>query len=242
MLVLCGGIGHSSDYIYEAVAKHPRYNVLAKEAFGRPEAQVLRLIAERFFDIQESTGAEDVRNRLPSQTRPSVSVYVEDKSTNCGQNASFTVDLLRKNGITRPRSIVVVQDPTMCLRTTSCFIKVFEDDPKGTPSIVCWPTFIPSVVHVGDESPDISSEDPLKRLALHSSSAIGLSSDLLWPVERFVDLIMGEIPRLRDDSSGYGPRGRGFITHVDIPQAVECAWHNVRTYLGDAVRLGSRSQ
>ena len=33
----------------------------------------------------------------------------------------------------------------------------------------------------------------------------------------------GEVPRLRDDEQGYGPRGRGFIAHVDVPDDVEAA-------------------
>jgi hypothetical protein len=39
---------------------------------------------------------------------------------------------------------------------------------------------------------------------------------------------MGEIPRLRDDKEGYGPRGKGFIVHVDIPDEVEEAWRRVK--------------
>lgn len=31
---------------------------------------------------------------------------------------------------------------------------------------------------------------------------------------------MGEIPRLTDDADGYGPRGKNFIAHVDIPTEV----------------------
>jgi hypothetical protein len=38
---------------------------------------------------------------------------------------------------------------------------------------------------------------------------------------------MGEIPRLSDDSDGYGPHGAGFIAHVDIPAEVLTAF----TYL-----------
>jgi uncharacterized SAM-binding protein YcdF (DUF218 family) len=44
-----------------------------------------------------------------------------------------------------------------------------------------------------------------------------------WPRERWIALVMGEVPRLRDDAHGYGPRGRGFIAHVDVPEAVERA-------------------
>lgn len=43
---------------------------------------------------------------------------------------------------------------------------------------------------------------------------------LPWPFERFVSLVLGEIPRLRDDEHGYGPRGQNFIDHIDIPGRV----------------------
>jgi hypothetical protein len=40
----------------------------------------------------------------------------------------------------------------------------------------------------------------------------------LWPVDRYLSLILGEVPRLRDDAQGYGPAGRDFIVHVDFPR------------------------
>jgi uncharacterized SAM-binding protein YcdF (DUF218 family) len=45
-----------------------------------------------------------------------------------------------------------------------------------------------------------------------------------WPHERWVALVMGEVPRLRDDADGYGPRGRGFQAHVVLPPEVEAAY------------------
>jgi hypothetical protein len=39
-----------------------------------------------------------------------------------------------------------------------------------------------------------------------------------------VALLLGEVPRLRDDAEGYGPRGRGFQAHVDVPAEVEAAY------------------
>ena len=44
-----------------------------------------------------------------------------------------------------------------------------------------------------------------------------------WPAGRWDQLVVGEVPRLRDDADGYGPRGRGFIAHVDVPAEVEAA-------------------
>ena len=42
--------------------------------------------------------------------------------------------------------------------------------------------------------------------------------------ERYIQLLMGEIPRLRDDHNGYGPKGKAFIAHVEIPESVEGAF------------------
>jgi hypothetical protein len=42
----------------------------------------------------------------------------------------------------------------------------------------------------------------------------------LWPVGRYLSLILGELPRLLDAPQGYGPRGKDFIVHVDIPAQI----------------------
>lgn len=45
----------------------------------------------------------------------------------------------------------------------------------------------------------------------------------VWRMERFVSLVLGEVPRLRDAPGGYGPKGLAFIDHVDLPPEVEAA-------------------
>ena len=57
-----------------------------------------------------------------------------------------------------------------------------------------------------------------------------------WPEARFVSLIMGEIPRLRDDANGYGPNGANFIDRVDIPTDVEEAHFRLRATLDSESR------
>ncbi|MGT9855229.1 YdcF family protein, partial [Citrobacter freundii complex sp. 2025EL-00205] len=54
-------------------------------------------------------------------------------------------------------------------------------------------------------------------------------------------LITGELPRLRDDATGYGPCGRDFIAHVDIPQDVEQAWLQLKNDTALTDLLESRS-
>ena len=58
----------------------------------------------------------------------------------------------------------------------------------------------------------------------------------MWSMERYVNLLMGEIPRLRDDENGYGPRGKGFIAHVDIPEEVLHAFEELKHVFGSETR------
>lgn len=55
-------------------------------------------------------------------------------------------------------------------------------------------------------------------------TAPNITQGQMWPMKRYLELVMGEIPRMRDDSNGYGPRGKGIIPHVDIPAEVEQAY------------------
>ena len=58
----------------------------------------------------------------------------------------------------------------------------------------------------------------------------------MWDMDRYITLLMGEIPRLRDDQNGYGPQGKNFISHVNIPQDVECAFEMLKHAYADYVR------
>jgi uncharacterized SAM-binding protein YcdF (DUF218 family) len=95
-LLISGGIGHSTVFLYDAVRNDPRYRSLPVD--GRPEAHILADIAHRFWHI------------------PRDRIVVEDRSTNCGENARFTREMLAATGIA-PRAGVVLQDPTMQRRT-----------------------------------------------------------------------------------------------------------------------------
>lgn len=46
------------------------------------------------------------------------------------------------------------------------------------------------------------------------------SIDGMWDIDRYISLLMGEIPRLTDDEDGYGPVGKDYIAHEDIPECV----------------------
>jgi len=183
-ILLSGGIGHSTALLWQEVRRHETYRAVAVE--NRPEAQILRDIAERFWQVDPAR------------------ILVEDASTNSGENAAFSRRLLEERGIGAD-TVLLVQDPTMQRRADATFRHVWRDRPQVR--FRNWPTFTPKVAAENGE------------LRYDLAPVAGL-----WPMERFLSLVMGEIPRLRNDASGYGPRGKGFIAAVDIPDAVEAAY------------------
>ena len=70
--------------------------------------------------------------------------------------------------------------------------------------------------------------------------SLAYSDDIsgMWTIDRYASLLISEIPRLRDDSNGYGPRGKGFIAHVDIPDEVEAAFGLLSSCGIGALRAG----
>lgn len=172
------------------------------------------MLFERFYDAA-------------SISQAGCRIIVEDKSTNCGANAIETRKILEAHNIPMPESFIIMQDPTMSLRTLAGFRKAYADVTRP-PEFTACPTFVPEV-RIGDD------EGALEYVSMEGVDLAGL-----WDMGRFCDLVLGEIPRLRDDEEGYGPRGMGFIDHVDIPDEVEEAWKRLRSVMaGGRTRLAT---
>lgn len=275
-LVICGGVGHSTQLLYDAVRAHPRYAPAIDDVqMPCAESRLLYAIGLRYFGLGDHTtllSGEAPAAGAVSVGSGKVRVIVEEKSTNCGANAIETVALLRRHAeqIGSVRSLVIVQDPTMSRRTLASFQKAYgllhppaQDDgpfpPAGpesdvrtqtqtqateaegqeiVPTMRCCPTFVPALLPLASAagaSGSGSGTDPGSGAgagaaaadvsSLQYAPARGLSSSAgLWAPQRFLDLLLGEVPRMRDDAAGYGPAGKGFIAHVDIPQEVEAAF------------------
>lgn len=196
-LLITGGIGHSTTFLYAAVAQHPRYHTL--QTTGRAEAAILADIARQFWHI------------------PAEKIWLEDQSTNCGENARFSAQIVAQS-IEPINTAIVVQDPTMQRRTVATFRRVTRDDPDA-PRWLSHPGFIPV-------------------LRNHEGGvAFANAQEGVWSIERYLALVVGEIPRLRNDETGYGPRGRDFIVDVDFPPEVEAAWQTLQrdSALNDAI-------
>lgn len=187
-LLVSGGVGHSTPFLYAAIARHPRYNVI--RTTGRSEAAIIGDIARQFW-------------RIPPER-----ILLEDKSTNCGENARLSCELLRRQ-LPQASRVVVVQDPTMQRRTMATFARVSEAHP-GNVRFLSWPGVTP-LLRNGQRGLSFTPRE-----------------EGLWATDRYLSLILGEIPRLRDDEQGYGPRGRNFIAHVEFPASIDAAWRTLQ--------------
>ncbi|KIL85525.1 hypothetical protein FAVG1_11019 [Fusarium avenaceum] len=233
VLVLCGGIGHSTQLMHDALAQHPEYCRISSQVHGQPEARILEIIAEQFFHLKvEKNIQAPAEGIAPSQ---GLTILVEDTSTNCALNAVNTRKVLDLYGCTSPASIVVAQDPTMCRRTVAAFEQVYADKIDDAPILASWPTFIPRVA-----PKDLTPSEQIINLSSCLRYDVDGGNDTrnngLWSMDRFTSLLIGEIPRMRDGENGYGPRGKGSITHVEIPMEVEEAWGTLCDLLGQSGR------
>ncbi len=143
---------------------------------------------------------------------PERQIHVENASSHTGENAVFTDRLMTERGFT-PERVILMQDPLLQRRAAATFQRVWRDRPRP-PVVVNHPGHQP---HLGPDGRLAGDEPP-------------------WPFERFFSLLMGEVPRLRDDTRGYGPEGQGFIAHVDVPDDVEGAWRRLLQRGGAAGR------
>ena len=191
-IMIVGGIGHSTKYLIENVLKDNKYKDI--NVNNKSEADILRQIIVKEENIKKDK------------------IIIETKSTNCGSNAYEALKLLKeKNQI--PESIILIQDPTMQLRSYLSFLKQWEMEKT---LIISYSPFMPQLEVSGDDYQYVNEE-----------------INGLWAKDRFIDLIMGEIPRLRDDENGYGPSGKGFITHVDIPKEVCDSYQRLISYYSE---------
>jgi uncharacterized SAM-binding protein YcdF (DUF218 family) len=133
---------------------------------------------------------------------PAGRILVESRSTNSAENARYSLQILR-DANRRQGPILILQDPTMQRRSVLTWAR--EAEIAGWEArVLSHAAFVPQV----EPGPD-----GLPRFLAGQTEGT-------WTMERFLALILGEIGRLRDDENGYGPKGRNFLPHVEIPEPV----------------------
>jgi hypothetical protein len=126
---------------------------------------------------------------------------IEQESTNCGNNVTNALAVLRAGNVPHS-SMVLIQDATMQQRMDAGF-RLHAPESR----------IINFAAHRTLVDDALEFVDP----------PVGM-----WSLDRYVTLLMGEIPRLTDDAGGYGPAGRGFIAHVDVPPEVHRALDHLK--------------
>ncbi len=129
---------------------------------------------------------------------------LEQESTNCGNNVTNTLALLRAEDLPH-RHLVLVQDATMQQRMDAGFRR-HTAPPTRLVNYAAHQTLVDPTMQYVDPPPG------------------------MWPLDRYVTMLLGEIPRLTDDTTGYGPAGRGYIAHVDVPPEVHQAATQLRAH------------
>ena len=187
--VIVGGAGHTTEALRQKV--HSEYPAI--ETSSLPEAEVFQRYLKEVYSCKAD--------------------YLETKSTNCGNNITYLLDLLKENQV-KCSSIILCQDATMQRRMDAGLRKYTSDDLL----IINYAAYRASVI--------VEHDNLVYSELIHG----------MWDIDRYVNLLMGEIPRLKDDENGYGPKGKNFIAHVDIPETVYDAFKQLKAVYGDITR------
>lgn len=178
--IIVGGAGHTTETLRQVV--HGNYPKI--ETAGQSEAQIFQAVLESVYHVKAD--------------------YLECQSTNCGNNITFLLDLIRENNLPFD-SIILVQDAAMQRRMDAGLRKYVSD---------------PLIINYAAYQVDVSVDNDQ---LVYTENIPGM-----WQMDRFITLLMGEIPRLSDDAQGYGPNGQGFIAHVEIPEDVSKAFEELK--------------
>ena len=207
--ILCGG-----DVLAEAM----RNGAAKKYVIVGGEGHTTRTLRERMHEAFPTINTE---NRSEAELfseyikhRYGLSAdYLECKSTNCGNNITCLLDLLKENRVSF-KSIILTQDASMQRRMEAGLRKYVKDDV----TIINYAAY--------------------EVLVTEKEGALSFDREIfgMWEMERYISLLVGEIPRLTDDREGYGPNGKGFIAHVDIPVCVKEAFERLKAKYNFVIR------
>ncbi len=186
--MIVGGAGHTTETL--RIKMHAEFPYL--ETADLSEAELFEAYLENRYGLHAD--------------------FLECHSTNCGNNITFMLDLLRENHVSF-RSVILSQDATMQHRMEAGLRKYVTDA-----EIINFATY--------------------KAKVAVKNSELVFTEEIqgMWDMDRYISLLMGEIPRLTDNSEGYGPKGKNYIAHVDIPPEVQKAFEDLKEEYGSMVR------
>ncbi|CAM3041002.1 YdcF family protein [Lactiplantibacillus plajomi] len=126
-------------------------------------------------------------------------LHLDHTSTNSGSNATNARQLAPNSW----HHVLLVQDPLLARRTALTFQHQW-------PTTVTFTYYQPQSLTLDQLPTDQVTFDKLT-----------------WDAGYFTELVLGECQRLIDTPTGYGPLGRHFIDHVDVPSDVITAYQQL---------------
>ncbi|MDO4808046.1 MAG: hypothetical protein Q4A07_12470 [Coriobacteriales bacterium] len=200
---IVGGRGHATNLLDESVARE-----LSQWDYGRGPAPAPGVDSEaRMLEA------------LLAQRWGLHADLLEGRSTNCGNNITFLLDMLDERGYV-PKSVVLCQDAVMQRRMDATWRRQVRDRPcYANVKVINWASYQPRLVARG------------------ASLEWAEAPEGMWPIEAYLNLLVGEVARLTNDEQSYGPRGRDFVVPVEVSNAVREAAEVLKRCVDGAGRV-----
>jgi uncharacterized SAM-binding protein YcdF (DUF218 family) len=220
LLILFGGsIAYGCDVVGKAVSNNIAQNFMIVGGEGHTTESLRQVIHQSAPEIMTSGKTEaDIMSEYIKLKYNIDDILIERHSTNCGNNITNAFEVLKQTDLS-PNNMIIVQDSTMQCRMDAGFRKYLQDS---------------NVEIINFASYKVKVEVKNEKLVMEPTGIWGM-----WDIERYISLLMGEIPRLLDDANGYGPNGKNYIAHVDIPLNVWSAFEELKEEYSDLVRVAN---
>lgn len=214
MILFGGSILYGGDVLAKAMKEQVAKTYIIVGGEGHTTESLRLRVQQEYPDIDTSGKAEaEVFSEYIYKKYGLKADFLECKSTNCGNNITLLLELIKENQIPC-QSVILSQDATMQRRMEAGLRKYVSDDV--------------TIINFATYSARVVEKD---RKLLYEKEIYGM-----WDMERYISLLLGEIPRLTDDENGYGPKGKNFIAHVDIPDNVKEAFETVMSSYSNLMR------
>ena len=206
--ILCGG-----DILVKAINNNIAEKYIIVGGAGHTTPTLRKKMHETYPQIETDNLQEAEIFNCYLKLRYSIEAdFIEIKSKNCGNNITCLLDLIKKNNLIC-NNIIISQDVTMQHRMEAGLRKYCPNM-----NIINFATY--------------------KAIVKEDNGILSYTSDIweMWDIDRYISLLLGEIPRLTDDKNGYGPNGKDFIAHVEIPENIRIAFEKLKESYSNLVR------
>ena len=217
MVLFGGSILEGGDIFAEAIKNNIAKKYIIVGGAGHTTEALRQLVHDEYPEIETVNLSEaEIFQKYLRYVYGCEADYLETKSTNCGNNITYFLELLKAQNISF-KNVILCQDASMQRRMDAGLRKYISEDV----TIINYASYSAEVFYDGKE---LAYKDDIHGM---------------WAIERYVNLLMGEIPRLTDDVCGYGPNGKKFISHVDIPIEVRLAFEELKVVYGEKTRVAN---